>query len=99
MSYKRIFSLFVVVLGLSLSANAVFAQEPVASPVSAEAATAPAEKKGINITELVFGHVSDSHEWHWFSLKNADGTERPFASPLPMIIYQPGIGFSFFSSN
>jgi len=99
MSYKRIFSLFVVVLGLSLSANAVFAQEPVASPVSAEAAPAPAEKKGINITELVFGHVSDSHEWHWFSLKNADGTEHPYASPLPMIIYQPGIGLSVFSSS
>ena len=100
MSYKRIFSLFVVVLGLSLSVGSAFAQsQENTAPTSAEAAPAPAEKKGINITELVFGHVSDSHEWHLCSTKNADGSERPWAAPLPMIIYQPGIGLSFFSSG
>jgi F-type H+-transporting ATPase subunit a len=107
MSYKRIFSLLLLVLTLTAGANVSLAQheenkpaEEHAAPVAGEAESAhPEEKKGINITELVFGHVSDSHEWHFFSLKNADGTEKPVAMPLPMIIYQSGKGLSVMSSG
>jgi len=94
MSCKRLFSLFILVFGLSGSVISSFAQE-----AGNHENTAPEEKKGINITELVFGHVSDSHEWHLFSLKNADGTEKAIAFPLPMIIYQPGTGVKVFSSS
>jgi F-type H+-transporting ATPase subunit a len=100
MSLKRILSLFTLVLGLSLSVGSAYAQpQENATTAPAEATPAKEEKKGINITEIVFGHVSDSHEWHLFSLKKADGSENPVAFPLPMIIYQPGKGLSFFSSG
>ena len=101
MSCKRLFSLLILVFGLSGFANSSFAQEAgnhENAPVEG-AAQAPVEKKGINITELVFGHVSDSHEWHLFSTKDANGHEKPFAFPLPMIIYQEGKGLSVFSSS
>jgi len=94
MSCKRLFSLFILVFGLSGSIISSFAQE-----AGNHENAAPEEKKGINITELVFGHVSDSHEWHLFSLKNADGTGKAIAFPLPMIIYQQGLGVKVFSSS
>ena len=101
MSCKRLFSLFILVFGLSGSVVSSFAQDAGnhENTPTQGANPAPEEKKGINITELVFGHVSDSHEWHLFSLKNADGSEKPVAFPLPMIIYQPGIGLKVFSSS
>ena len=49
---------------------------------------------------MVFGHVSDSHEWHLFSTKGAqEGVENTVALPLPIIVYQPGKGFTSFLSN
>ncbi len=101
MSSKRFLSLLVLVFGLFFQANYSFAQQeekPVVAGTEA-AAEHKEEKKGINITEIVFGHVSDSHEWHFFSTESADGKENAFAIPLPMIIYQPGKGLSFFLSN
>ncbi len=95
MSSRRLVSLLVVVFGLFVQTNASFAQ-----PTEAAAANgAPAKEEGINIAELAFGHVADSHEWHFFSTKNENGTENAFAFPLPMILFQPGKGFSFFMSN
>lgn len=89
MSCKRLLSLLILVFGLSGFVNSSFAQEAGNQEnIPAEgAAPAQEEKKGINITELVFGHVSDSHEWHLFSLKDANGHEKPVAFPLPMIVY------------
>lgn len=102
MTCKRLFSLLVLVLGLLGNSKLCLAQaEEHATTAPAEGAEAHGheEKKGINITELVFGHVSDSHEWHLFSLKNAEGHEHAVAMPLPMIVYQPGKGLSVFSSS
>ena len=97
---KRLFALFIVVFSLFYWINSVQAQteeNKAASGIASE--TVKKEEPKINITELVFGHVSDSHEWHFFSLKGANGEEKPVAMPLPMIIYQPGKGLSVFSSS
>ncbi len=101
MSCKRFLSLLVLVFGLFWQANSSFAQTQENSPAGSPAAApiAKEEEKSINITELVFGHVSDSHEWHFFSTTTAEGKENPFALPLPMIIYQSGKGLSVFLSN
>ena len=101
MSLKRLFSLFILVFGLSGIVNSSFAQEPGNHGNAPAEGAAPAheEKKGINITELVFGHVSDSHEWHLFSLKKENGEEKPVAFPLPMIVYVEGKGLKVFSSS
>jgi F-type H+-transporting ATPase subunit a len=102
MCRKRLFSLFVLVFSLSCMVKTAVAQVPANGDKVAVEGAAPAaeeKKEGINITELVFGHVSDSHEWHLFSLKGDDGKEKPFALALPMIIYQPEKGFKVFSSS
>lgn len=101
MTCKRLFSLLVLVFGLSCTINSAVAQDAgihANTPVEG-VVPAPEEKKGINITELVFGHVSDSHEWHLFSLKDEAGREKPVALALPMIIYQPEKGLKVFSSS
>lgn len=84
MRCKSLFSLLVVAFGLFCSVNSAFAQEEGAKTEEATAATEEHKepKKGINVTELVFGHVGDSHEWHFFELG-----EKPVAMPLPMILY------------
>ncbi len=93
MRCKRLFSLVVLVFGLFAGINFSFAQEAENAgehheSAAAEHAEGEGEKK-INITELVFGHVGDSHEWHFFSLKGEGGHEKPVAMPLPMILYVP----------
>ncbi len=89
---KRFLSLLSLILGLFCTTVTVSAQEPQNQ--------APAKEEGINITEIVFGHISDSHEWHFFSTKSADGKEIPFAIPLPMIIYSPtNGGLKMFSAS
>ena len=92
MSCKSLFSLLIVAFGLFGSVNSTFAQDA-ASPASADATPAKDEKKGINLTELVFGHVSDSHEWHFFELN-----EKPVALSLPVILYSDK-GLEVFSSS
>ncbi len=81
MSCKSLFSLLIVALGLFCQVNSAFAQE---APAAVSAATQePANgKKKLDIGELIFGHVGDSHEWHFFELG-----EKPVAIPLPMILY------------
>ena len=96
---KRLFSILILVLSLSGFVNSSFAQEAGNAGNTGTEGAAPEEKKGIDITKIVFGHVSDSHEWHLFSLKGPNGEEKPVAFPLPMIIYQPGIGLKVFSSS
>ncbi|MES2701693.1 MAG: F0F1 ATP synthase subunit A [Bacteroidota bacterium] len=102
MSCKRLFSLIVLVFGLSCAVNSAIAQEEgnhQDSVVEPSAHGHEGKKEGINITELVFGHVSDSHEWHLFSLTGADGQHNHVSMPLPMIIYQPEHGLKVMSSS
>ena len=100
MYLKRLFPLLILVFGLSGSSISSFAQTEETHAIEAVAgheAGHEEKKEGINITELVFGHVSDSHEWHFFSLHGADGHETEVVIPLPVIIYQPSKGLQVFS--
>jgi len=106
MRCKRLFSLFVLVFSLFAGINSSFAQAPENAGEYHESATAEhaegEKKEKINITELVFGHVGDSHEWHLFSLKGEGGHEKPVAMPLPMILYVSAgdhAGLHFMSSG
>ncbi|MCD6012220.1 MAG: atpB [Flavipsychrobacter sp.] len=99
MGFKRLFPLLLLVFGLFAFNFSTFAQEGEnhENAPAEEHEAAHEEKKGINITELVFGHVSDSHEWHLFSLHGEGGEEKEIAMPLPVIVYRPGMGLSVFS--
>ena len=72
--------------------NASFAQHP---PVEE-----PAKKEKIfDANEVIFGHIMDAHEFHFFSYKKADGTKFHATIPLPVILYTKGKGFSCFMSS
>ncbi|HEV7622274.1 MAG TPA: F0F1 ATP synthase subunit A [Flavisolibacter sp.] len=55
-------------------------------------------KKKFDASEVIFGHVLDAHQFHFFSYKGSDGLEHHATIPLPVILYSPQRGFSFFSS-
>ena len=44
--------------------------------------------------EVIFGHVMDAHQYHFFSIGDFHAT-----LPLPVILYEPGRGWSMFSSS
>ncbi|HVF95963.1 MAG TPA: F0F1 ATP synthase subunit A [Flavisolibacter sp.] len=56
-------------------------------------------KKGkFDANEVIFGHVMDGHQFHFFSWEGSDGEQHHAGIPLPIILYEPGRGFSMFSS-
>ncbi len=81
-----VFSLFM----LSFSYNA-FAQQ------KEEAATA--KKNDFDANEVIFGHVKDAHQFHFLNYESKDGKEHEVSIPLPVILYSPQKGFSFFMSS
>jgi len=51
--------------------------------------------------EVIFDHVSDAHEYHFFTLKNEKNphASKHFSIPLPVILYQKGKGWDVFLSS
>ncbi|MEO6070865.1 MAG: F0F1 ATP synthase subunit A [Chitinophagaceae bacterium] len=49
--------------------------------------------------EVIFGHVMDAHQFHFFSYKGSDGLDHHATIPLPVILYSPQKGLSLFSSS
>lgn len=95
MVVKRLFSLLVLIFVLSGATNSVLAQhEGNAHNVTEEHGhEATAEKKGFNASEVIFGHIRDSHFWHLFDLNG-----HPVSLNLPVIIYHPEKGLEMFSA-
>jgi F-type H+-transporting ATPase subunit a len=56
-------------------------------------------EKKFDANEVIFGHVMDAHEFHFFSYKGKDGHEHHATIPLPVILYSPQKGFSTFMSS
>lgn len=54
------------------------------------------EKKDFDANEVIFGHVLDAHEFHFFSYEGGDGIEQEVSIPLPVMLYSPQKGFSAF---
>ena len=52
-----------------------------------------------NAQEVIFGHILDGHEFHFFDIIKKDGTKKPVGIPLPIILYSPERGFEFFMSS
>lgn len=57
------------------------------------------KKKSFNAQEVIFGHILDGHEFHFFDIINDDGTHKPVGIPLPVILYSPQKGFDVFMSS
>jgi F-type H+-transporting ATPase subunit a len=58
------------------------------------------EKKSLfDAHEVIFAHVLDAYQFHFFSYKSADGEEHHISIPLPVILYAPGRGVNVFMSS
>lgn len=44
-------------------------------------------------------HIADAHEFHFFTIKKEHGEDFHATLPLPIILYSPQRGFSFFMSS
>jgi F-type H+-transporting ATPase subunit a len=49
---------------------------------------------GFNTVDYVFDHITDSHEWHFFSVGN-----KHYSIPLPVILYSKHTGLHVFLSS
>ncbi len=57
------------------------------------------KKKGFDANEVIFGHVLDAHEYHFWTYEGADGKEHHATIPLPVILYSPQRGVDMFMSS
>lgn len=57
------------------------------------------KKKSFNASEVIFGHILDGHEFHFFDIIHKDGSHTPVGIPLPVILYSPQKGFDVFMSS
>jgi F-type H+-transporting ATPase subunit a len=57
------------------------------------------KKEGFNATEVIFGHILDGHEFHFFDIIKKDGSKKPVTIPLPVILYSPQRGLDVFLSS
>src|SRR5829696_8060655 len=55
--------------------------------------------KKFDANEVIFGHVLDAHQFHFFSYKGNDNKQHHVGINLPVILYSPQKGFSVFSSS
>ncbi|MCB0695840.1 MAG: F0F1 ATP synthase subunit A [Chitinophagaceae bacterium] len=96
MVVKRLFSLLVLILALFGTPDFVYAQHGgEAHHEASEHGHGDAkEEKGFNASEVIFGHIRDSHYWHLFDIN-----ETPVSLPLPVIIYHPEKGLEIFSAS
>jgi F-type H+-transporting ATPase subunit a len=88
MGSKRLKSLLVAILGLFFT---VFSLSVKASEEAGEKALDPAK--------VIMEHIQDAHDFHFFTLKKADGTEFHASIPLPVILYSQTKGLVVFSSS
>jgi F-type H+-transporting ATPase subunit a len=88
MGSKRLKSLLVAVLGLffTISSLSVKANEE-------------AGEKALDPAKVIMEHIQDAHDFHFFTLKKADGTEFHASIPLPVILYSQTKGLVVFSSS
>lgn len=49
--------------------------------------------------EVIFGHVLDAHQFHFFSYKGSDGKLHNVGINLPVVLYSPQKGLSVFGSG
>lgn len=57
------------------------------------------KKKSFDAQEIIFGHVLDAHEFHFFDITDKDGKVTPIGIPLPVILYSPQRGLDVFMSS
>jgi F-type H+-transporting ATPase subunit a len=89
---------FKSILVAAFSLFCVFFSNPVRSQDKGTEKTE--EKKGVfDANEVIFAHVLDAHQFHFFSYSTGEGKEHQIIIPLPVILYSPQRGMTVFSSS
>jgi F-type H+-transporting ATPase subunit a len=88
------FTIAVFTVLLAGFSTGVSAQDHNGAHVKEEKEVGEEEKGKFNAAEVIFGHVLDSHDFHFFDIG-----EHPVSLPLPVIIYSPQRGFTTFMSS
>lgn len=68
-------------------------------PEDAEHVEGAGKEKVFDANEVIFEHVLDAHEFHFFNYVGSDGVEHHVTIPLPVILYSPQKGVSTFMSS
>ncbi len=55
--------------------------------------------KVFDADKVIFGHVLDAHEFHFFDYADSEGHLHPVSLPLPIIVYSAERGFDMFMSS
>jgi len=76
------------------------------TPISAQphepehgSAQEPGKKKTFNAQEVIFGHILDAHDFHFFDITDKEGHKHPVGIPLPVILYSSQRGLDVFMSS
>lgn len=101
MAFMRVKSLLVAVFGVCMLtfSNGSFAQPQEAHEPENTEHDGHEKKEGFDANEVIFSHVLDAHQFHFFNYKGADGHEHHVSIPLPVILYSPQKGLSTFMSS
>lgn len=95
MSFRRLTSFVVLVFALfSASIPAIAQHEENAANHEAKAHGEAEGEKGLNVSKEIFGHIGDSHYWHFFDIN-----DEPVSVSLPVIIYDKNGGLKMFSAS
>ena len=96
------FKLFITIFLLSVFSvslvSAAHGEEETNSTAPTEHNESKKEDGKFNAKKVILEHISDSHEWHFFSYPSGEGY-KDVALPLPCILYNDVNGFSFFLLN
>jgi F-type H+-transporting ATPase subunit a len=57
------------------------------------------EEKVFDANKVIFEHVLDAHQFHFLTYKDKEGLEHHVSIPLPVILFSPQEGWSFFMSS
>jgi F-type H+-transporting ATPase subunit a len=98
MAIKRIKSLLAAVFSIILLVFSFNAKAQHNEHNSNEEHTTE-KKQGFNAKNVIFEHIMDAHEFHFFSYTTKTGEHKPVTIPLPVILYSPQKGFSVFMSS
>ncbi len=96
--HMSIKSILLATLLLVMGNQFASAQEPVAGAMPSGHTTETKEEGKLDIKGEIFGHISDSYDWHLFNI--GEGHEAIQVSvPLPVILFNTTHGFTIFLSN
>jgi len=96
--HMSIKSVLLATLLLVMGNQFASAQAPVAEAMPSGHTTETKEEGKLDIKGEIFGHISDSYDWHLFNI--GEGHEAIQVSvPLPVILFNSTHGFTVFLSN